>query len=195
MIIFASSKNMFFKMARIKLHDKYFVTSIPNEEIERAICAVGRQISEDYRDKDCPVFLSVLNGSFMFTASLMKSIEIQAELSFIKLSSYDGTESTGCVRQLLGLNKNIKGRNVLIVEDIVDTGNTIVELVKLLQEAGAADIKVCTLLLKPDSYDKEIKIDYPAIKIPNDFIVGYGLDYDELGRQYKDIYVLDPNQD
>lgn len=195
MIIFASSKNMFFKMARIKLHDKYFETSIPNEEIERAICGVGRQISEDYRDKDCPVFLSVLNGSFMFTASLMKSIEIQAELSFIKLSSYDGTESTGCVRQLLGLNKNIKGRNVLIVEDIVDTGNTIVELVKLLQEAGAADIKVCTLLLKPDSYDKEIKIDYPAIKIPNDFIVGYGLDYDELGRQYKDIYVLDSNQD
>lgn len=195
MIIFASSKNMFFKMARIKLHDKYFVTSIPNEEIERAICSVGRQISEDYRDKECPVFLSVLNGSFMFTASLMKSIEIQAELSFIKLSSYDGTESTGCVRQLLGLNKNIKGRNVLIVEDIVDTGNTIVELVKLLQEAGAADIKVCTLLLKPDSYDKEIKIDYPAIKIPNDFIVGYGLDYDELGRQYKDIYVLDSNQD
>ena len=186
---------MFFKMARIKLHDKYFVTSIPNEEIERAICAVGRQISEDYRDKDCPVFLSVLNGSFMFTASLMKSIEIQAELSFIKLSSYDGTESTGCVKQLLGLNKNIKGRNVLIVEDIVDTGNTIVELVKLLQEAGAADIKVCTLLLKPDSYDKEIKIDYPAIRIPNDFIVGYGLDYDELGRQYKDIYVLDSNQD
>lgn len=195
MIIFASSKNMFFKMARIKLHDKYFVTSIPNEEIERAICGVARQISEDYRDKDCPVFLSVLNGSFMFTASLMKSIDIQAELSFIKLSSYDGTESTGCVRQLLGLNKNIKGRNVLIVEDIVDTGNTIVELVKLLQEAGAADIKVCTLLLKPDSYDKEIKIDYPAIKIPNDFIVGYGLDYDELGRQYKDIYVLDSNQD
>lgn len=182
-------------MERIKLHDKYFIPSIQNREIEEAIEKLGKKISDDYRDKEHPLFLSVLNGSFMFTASLMKSIDIQAEVSFIKLSSYDGTESTGCVKQLLGLNKNVKGRNVLIVEDIVDTGNTIVELVKLLQEAGASDIKVCTLLLKPESYDKDIKIDYPAFKIPNDFIVGYGLDYDELGRQYKDIYVLDPNQD
>lgn len=182
-------------MARIKLHDKYFIPSLSNEEIEAAINVVAKQISDDYREKEHPIFLSVLNGSFMFTASLMKSIDIQAEVSFIKLSSYDGTESTGCVKQLLGLNKSIKGRNVLIVEDIVDTGNTIVELVELLKEAGAADIKVCTLLLKPESYNKDIKIDYPALKIPNDFIVGFGLDYDELGRQYKDIYVLDPNQD
>ncbi len=182
-------------MARIKLHDKYFIPSLSNEEIESGIEALARQISNDYRDKETPLFLSVLNGSFMFTASLMKNLDIQAEISFIKMSSYDGTQSTGCVKQLLGLNRNIKGRNVLIVEDIVDTGNTIVELVKLLEEAGASEIKICTLLLKPDSYDKEIKIDYPAFKIPNDFIVGYGLDYDELGRQYKDIYVLDPNQD
>lgn len=182
-------------MARIKLHDKYFIPSLPNEEIEKAIEAVAEKICNDYRDQEHPIFLSVLNGSFMFTASLMKYLDIQAEVSFIKMSSYDGTQSTGCVKQLLGLNKNIKGKNVLIVEDIVDTGNTIVELVQLLKEAGAADIKVCTLLIKPESYNKDIKIDYPALSIPNDFIVGFGLDYDELGRQYKDIYVLDPNQD
>lgn len=181
-------------MARIKLHDKYFIPSIPNEEIERAVSIIAKEISDEYRDKEHPIFLSILNGSFMFTASLMQKIDIQAEVSFIKMSSYDGTESTGCVKQLLGLNKNISGKSVIIVEDIIDTGNTIVELVALLKNAGAGEIKVCTLLLKPDSYKKDIKIDYPAIRIPNDFIVGYGLDYDELGRQYKDIYVLDPNQ-
>ncbi len=182
-------------MARIKLHDKYFITSITNDEIEKAIQVVAEQVSEYYKGKERPIILSVLNGSFMFTASLMQKIDTLVELSFIKLSSYCGTESTGEIKQVLGLNKDITGRNVLIVEDIVDTGNTMVDLVALLKEKGAADIKICTLLLKPNSYNKDIKIDYPAIKIPNDFIVGYGLDYDELGRQYKDIYVLDPNQD
>lgn len=181
-------------MDRIKLHDKYFKTFISNSEIEKAIQVVADKISADYKGKDAPIFLSVLNGSFMFAASLMKDISIQCEISFVKLASYSGTQSTGDVKQVIGLNKSVAGKNIIIIEDIVDTGATIVELHKILKNAGAADIKVCTLLLKPKSYDKEVKIDYPAIEIPNDFIVGFGLDYDQLGRQYKDIYVLDSNE-
>lgn len=182
-------------MQRIKLHDKYFKIFIPNDEIEQAIDKVAKQISYDYKNKELPLFLSVLNGSFMFTASLMKQLEIQAEISFVKLSSYMGTKTTGEVKQIIGLNKSVKGRNIIIVEDIVDTGATIEELNALLKEAGAQDIKVCTLLFKPNSYKKSIAIDYPAINIPNDFIVGFGLDYDQIGRQYKDIYVLDESNE
>lgn len=195
MIIFAPSKKFSKTMQRIKLHDKYFKIFIPNDEIEQAIDKVAKQISYDYKNKELPLFLSVLNGSFMFTASLMKQLEIQAEISFVKLSSYMGTKTTGEVKQIIGLNKSVKGRNIIIVEDIVDTGATIEELNALLKEAGAQDIKVCTLLFKPNSYKKSIAIDYPAINIPNDFIVGFGLDYDQIGRQYKDIYVLDESNE
>lgn len=181
-------------MARIKLHDKYFVPFISNEEIEKAVETTAKQISSDYKDKEAPLFLSVLNGSFMYASSLLQKLTIPAEISFIKLSSYHGTETTGSVKQLIGLNQDIAGRDVVIVEDIVDTGTTIVELVDVVKKAGAASVKITTLLLKPEAYHKEIAIDYPAMKIPNDFIVGYGLDYNQLGRQYKDIYVLDPNQ-
>ena len=178
-------------MERIKLHDKEFKIFIPSEKILNSISEVAEKLNNDYKNCETPLFLSVLNGSFMFTADLIKLINFQCEISFIKLSSYSGTESTGEILEILGLNSSVKGRNIIVVEDIVDTGTTIEELYKLLSEAGAADIKICTLLLKPDAYDKEIKIDYTAMMIPNDFIVGYGLDYNELGRQYKDIYVLD----
>ncbi|PKO97287.1 MAG: hypoxanthine phosphoribosyltransferase [Bacteroidetes bacterium HGW-Bacteroidetes-7] len=178
-------------MERIKLHDKEFKIFIPSEKILNSISEVAEKLNNDYKNCETPLFLSVLNGSFMFTSDLIKLINFQCEISFIKLSSYSGTESTGEIKEILGLNSSVKGRNIIVVEDIVDTGTTIEELYKLLSEAGAADIKICTLLLKPDAYDKEIKIDYTAMKIPNDFIVGYGLDYNELGRQYKDIYVLD----
>ena len=180
-------------MERIKLHDKYFKVMIPYEKIEESISKVANQINEDYKDVENPLFLSVLNGSFMFTADLLKKIDFGCEISFIKLSSYSGVSSTGEVKQIIGLNKSIKDRSIIILEDIVDTGATIVELHELLTKSGAKDVKICTLLLKPDAYKKDIKIDYSAIQIPNDFIVGYGLDYDELGRQYKDIYVLDNN--
>jgi hypoxanthine phosphoribosyltransferase len=178
-------------MEKIKLHDKYFKIFIPNEEIEKAIDKTAEKINKDLKDVDTPIFLSVLSGSFMFTADLMKRIDFQCDITFIKLTSYCGTSSTGEVKEIMGLNKSVEGKTVVIVEDIVDTGNTIEELFKLLKAKGVADIKVCTLLFKPDSYKKEIKIDYSAITIPNDFIVGFGLDYDQLGRQYKDIYVLD----
>ncbi|MDO9680816.1 MAG: hypoxanthine phosphoribosyltransferase [Bacteroidales bacterium] len=178
-------------MERIKLHDKEFKIFIPSEKILNSIGEVAEKLNNDYKNCETPLFLSVLNGSFMFTSDLIKLIKFQCEISFIKLSSYSGTESTGEIKEILGLNSSVKGRNVIVVEDIVDTGTTIEELYKLLRAAGAADIKICTLLLKPEAYDKEIKIDYTAMQIPNDFIVGYGLDYNELGRQYKDIYVLD----
>ena len=132
-----------------------------------------------------------MNGSIMFTAELMKRLEFNCELVSIKLTSYEGTGSTGRVRQAMGLTAGIKGRRVIIVEDIVDTGNTIVELKQILNDAGAAESIVCTLLFKPESCTRDVKLDYVAIQIPNDFIVGFGLDYNEIGRNLKDIYVLD----
>jgi hypoxanthine phosphoribosyltransferase len=177
-------------MERIKLHDKEFKIFIPHEKILKSIGEVAAKINIDYKERETPLFLSVLNGSFMFTSDLIKLIDFQCEISFIKLSSYSGTESTGEIKEIMGLNSPVKGRSVIIVEDIVDTGATIEELYRMLDEAGAADVKICTLLLKPEAYHKDIKIDYVALEIPNDFIVGYGLDYNELGRQYKDIYVL-----
>ena len=152
---------------------------------------MAQQINEDLKDTDTPIFLSVLKGSFMFTADLMRKITVKSDVVFIKLSSYEGTSSSGNVKQIMGLTKSVEGRTVVVVEDIVETGNTIEEMYKILKDAGAADIRICTLLFKPGVYRKDIKIDYAALRIPNDFIVGYGLDYNQLGRQYKDIYVLD----
>ena len=178
-------------MERIQLHDKYFKPFIPNSKIEEAVEKVAEKLNSDYTNEDTPIFLSVLNGSFMFTASLMKHINFNCEISFVKLASYSGTESSGCINKIIGLSDKVAGRKVIIIEDIVDTGNTIEELVKLLKERQVEDIKVCTLFLKPNAYKKEIPIDYPAMEIGNEFIVGYGLDYDQLGRQYKDIYIID----
>lgn len=181
-------------MERIKLHDKYFKICMPAAQIDEAITKVAEKINTDMKDVDTPIFLSVLNGSFMFTADLMRKIKIQSDVVFIKLASYDGTSTTGSVKQIMGLTKSVKGKTVVVVEDIVDTGGTIEELHKILKAEGVEDIRICTLLFKPNSYKKDIKIDYPALVIPNDFIVGFGLDYDQLGRQYKDIYVLDEEQ-
>lgn len=178
-------------MERITLHDKSFRIFIPHDKILKSIEELAAKMNRDFSQTDVPLFLSVLNGSFMFTSDLMKHLEFQCELSFIKVSSYSGVESTGELKHILGLNTDVKGRTVVLVEDIVDTGATIVELYSMLKEAGAAKVVVCTLLLKPDAYKRDVPIDYVAMKIPNDFIVGYGLDYDEIGRQYKDIYVLD----
>lgn len=178
-------------MDRIRLHDKEFRLFIPNEKIEAAIEKVADRLNNDYSDEDSPLLLSVLNGSFMFCASLMQKLRFKPELSFIKIASYCGTESSGKTRELIGLGCDVKGRKVIIVEDIVDTGTTIAYLHKLLSEQGAAEIKVCTLFLKPESYRENIPIDYPVMKIGNEFIVGFGLDYDQIGRQYKDIYIID----
>lgn len=176
-------------MSTIKVKEKQFAISIPEAEILTAVQRVADAINHDLEGKD-PLFLSVLNGAFMFTADLMKRITIPCEVSFIKLSSYEGTSSTGQVRQLMGLNQCIKGRTVVIVEDIVDTGLTMQKLLELLQAQEPAEVHIATLLLKPDKLKVPLHIEYAAMQIPNDFIVGYGLDYDGFGRNYKDIYTV-----
>ena len=157
---------------------------------DEAVAAVACRINEDYRDKPTPLFVGVLNGSFMFMSDLIKKIEFNNELSFVKLASYEGTCSTGCVKNLIGLNNSIEGRHVIIVEDIVDTGESIEHMIGELKSHNPASIEVCTLFFKPDSYRKQLPIKYRAMEIGNEFIVGYGLDYDQLGRSLKDIYVV-----
>ena len=179
-------------MEKITLKDKTFKTFIPYEKISAAIDVVADKINADFRGcTDFPILLCVLNGSIMFMAELMKRLDFNCQVISIKLTSYEGTSTTGRVKQAMGLTADITGRRVIVVEDIVDSGNTIVELKEILKEKGAAESFTCTLLFKPDSYDKNVRLDYVAMEIPNDFIVGFGLDYDELGRNYKDIYVLD----
>ena len=176
----------------IKLHDKVFKPFIPNERIEEAIDRLAEKMNADHAGKSqVPVLLCVLNGSILFTAELMKRLDFDVDLMSIKLSSYQGTSSTGQVKSEMGLTGDVTGKEVIIVEDIVDTGRTIEALVKILEARKAADVKVCTMLLKPEMYNKDIALDYVAMEIPDDFIVGFGLDYDGLGRNYKDIYVLD----
>ena len=179
-------------MEKITLKDKTFKKLISYEKIASAIDAVAEKINADFEGcTDVPVLLCVLNGSIMFMGELMKRLNFNCQIISTKLTSYVGTSTTGRVKQAMGLTSSIEGRRVIIVEDIVDTGNTIVELKDILKENKAAESKICTLLLKPDAYKKDIKIDYVAMEIPNDFIVGFGLDYDELGRNLKDIYTLD----
>lgn len=174
----------------IKLHDRKFRVMIPAAKIDEAVTAVAQRINADYADKDTPLFVGVLNGSFMFMSDLIKKIEFNSELSFVKLASYEGTQTTGDVKCLIGLNQSLEGRHVIIVEDIVDTGESIERMVRDLEKLHPASIAVCTLFFKPGSYRKQIPIDYRAMEIGNEFIVGYGLDYNQLGRNLKDIYVV-----
>ena len=172
----------------IKLHDKKFKIMIPAEKIDEAVSAVAQRINEDYGDKETPLFVGVLNGSFMFMSDLIKKIEFNNELSFVKLASYEGTCSSGCVKSLIGLNGSIEGRHVIV--DIVDMGESIEYMICDLKAQKPASLEVCTLFFKPGSYRKQIPIKYRAMEIGNEFIVGYGLDYDQLGRSLKDIYVV-----
>lgn len=177
-------------MSTIRIKDKNFKLSIPENEILEKVKKVADQINKDL-DGKMPIFLSVLNGAFMFTSDLMKYVNIPSEISFIKLASYSGTESTGCVKQVMGLTHDIKDRTVVIVEDIIDTGLTMVKLLDILKQCQPKEIKICTLLVKPEKLKVDLNIDYVAMSIPNDFIVGYGLDYDELGRNLPSIYTVE----
>ena len=174
----------------IKLHDRNFKVMIPADKIEVAVSAVADKINADYREKKNPIFIGVLNGSVMFMSDLMKKIDFCCEISFVKLASYCGTCSSGEVTNLIGLNRDIEGRDVIIVEDIVDTGASIEHMVAELQRHNPASVRICTLFFKPNAYKRSIPIDYPAMEIGNEFIVGYGLDYDQLGRNLKDVYVV-----
>ncbi len=173
----------------IHLHDKTFEAFISSEEIDFAIKNMAKQMDDDFFN-EIPVFVGVLNGAFMVMADLMKQYRGMCEVSFVKMASYEGTQSTNKVKQLIGLNQDLEGRTVVIVEDIVDTGNTIEVLKSILKDKKVKHLKIATLFLKPDAFKKDIKLDYVGIRIPNKFIVGYGLDYDGLGRNLPDVYQL-----
>ena len=176
-------------MKTVKLHNKEFEIFITETEISAIVHSMANQIN-NIGIKN-PLFIAVLNGSFLFAADIMRKINIpNSEISFIKLSSYLGTESTGEVNELIGLGQDIKNRNIIILEDIIDTGITLEKIISLLEKEEVADIKVATLLFKPEAYKKDIEIDFIGESIANDFVVGYGLDYDEIGRNLPHIYKL-----
>lgn len=189
-IIYKTDSNLILsKMNAIKIKDKEFVISIPEERILAEVDRLAAQISKDFEGKD-PLFLGVLNGSFMFAADLFRRITIPSEISFVKLASYEGTSSTGVIKEVIGLSENITGRPVIIVEDIIDTGCTMRNLIENLGTRSPESIHVCTLLLKPEKLQVALDVEYVALQIPNDFIVGYGLDYDGYGRNLRDIYTV-----
>ena len=173
----------------VRIKDKTFKISIPEAEIKARVKAVAQQISKDL-DGQNPLFLGVLNGSFIFAADLMREMTIPCEVSFVKLASYQGTTSTGKVTEVLGINEDLAGRDVIIVEDIVDTGLTMKRMIESLGTRNPASVSVCALLVKPDKLQVELDMKYVAFRIPNEFILGYGLDYDQAARGLKDIYTL-----
>lgn len=177
------------QLKRIKIHDKVFEPYLSKEEIQEAVSRVAQEITKKYQGKK-PVFLGVLNGCFQFASDLLKQIDFDCEISFVKVASYQGTESTGNVRQLLGMDRKLKGRHVIILEDIVDTGNTVEAIMDNIQGMGAESIAIATLLFKKDVYDKDIPIQFVAKEIKPEFVVGYGLDYDGLGRNLNELYIL-----
>ena len=176
-------------MSRIKLIDKVFETSITEAEIQERVKAVADRINKDMADKN-PILLAVLNGSFMFAADLMRMLTIPCEISFVKLASYQGTTSTGTIKEVIGINEDLSGRTVIIVEDIVESGLTIKRMIETIGTRAPKSIHICTLLIKPERLTVPLDVEYAAIEIPNDFIVGYGLDYNQQGRNLRDIYTL-----
>ena len=173
----------------IQLHDKQFVPFISAQEIDFAIAKIAALVEDDFTD-ETPVFIGVLNGAFMVVSDFMKHYKSPCEVSFIKMASYEGTSSTNEVKLLLGLNQDLSGRTVIVIEDIVDTGNTLVALKELFKKQNVKHFKIATLFFKPEAYKQNIKIDYVGIRIPNKFIVGYGLDYNGLGRNLPEVYQL-----
>ena len=176
-------------MNEIKVLDREFSEYITEDEIQSRITAMAEKISEDLQDRDV-LFFGILNGSFLFAADIFRQIKLNAQISFIKLASYEGTGSTGKIKELIGWNEDISGKTVVVLEDIVDTGSTLERIIGELTLRKASDVKICTLLFKPEAYTRDIPIDYIGFEIPNNFVVGYGLDYDGYGRNLKSIYKI-----
>lgn len=178
-------------MKKVQILDKKFALSIPEKKIQEAIKTISEQINTDFKNRN-PLFVSILNGSFMFASDLIKQITIPSEITFIKVASYTNTQSTGVVTEIFGLDHDVENRPVIIVEDIVDSGLTMQKIIEQLRSHGAEELYVATLLLKPDALRFKVPLDYVALRIPNEFIVGYGLDYNGYGRNLRDIYTLMP---
>lgn len=176
-------------MNKISIKDKTFEICITHSEIIEIIKKIANRLNNDFKDKN-PIFLGVLNGVFMYAGELMKHIDFPCEVSFVKLSSYSGIQSSNKIIELIGLSEELKGRNIVIMEDVIDTGMTIQYLLQQLKDFGVNDVKIATFLYKPNAFKSNYKIDYVGKEIPNDFIVGYGFDYDGYGRNTKDIYKL-----
>lgn len=174
---------------KIKVKDKEFRVFIKAEDLDVAVAKVADSINADLKGR-VPLFLVVLNGAFMFASDLMKKIKIENNISFVKLSSYTGTRSSQVINELIGLNEVVKGRTVVIIEDIIDTGFTMRRMLDILHGQEAADVRIATLFYKPDAFQSDYPIDYVGIEIQNDFIVGYGLDYDGFARNLPDIYKI-----
>jgi hypoxanthine phosphoribosyltransferase len=172
----------------MKILDLEFKPYIDRSEILHKVRKMAESINLDYKDKD-PLFLSILNGSFIFTADLLREINVQSQISFIKLSSYSQVTSTGKVKELIGLNDNVFNRNLIIIEDIIDSGLTLQHVRAALEDLGAASVEIATLFLKPESFHKGFDIKYVGFSIPNNFIVGYGMDYEGYGRNLPDVYI------
>jgi len=173
----------------LQIKDKSFEMSIPSEKILKEVKRMATQVNADLATAN-PLFLVVLNGAFMFAADLMKEVHIPCEISFVKLSSYNGEKTSGKVTELIGLNEAIKGRTVVVVEDIVDTGITMNKIITLLRAKQPKELRIATFFSKPEAIQQPVRLDYVGMQIPNNFIVGYGLDYDGLGRNLKDVYTL-----
>ena len=176
-------------MEKIQVLDKQFRLYLPESEIQEVVRRVAAELSRDYKGRN-PILCPVLTGSFVFAADLVRQLDFDAEVSFVRYSSYSGMSTTGKVKEVMGLNEDISGRTVIIVEDIVDTGRTMRQMLDSLGVRRPASIHICTLFVKPDKLEEPLDIEYAAFSIPNDFIVGYGLDYDQQGRGLKEIYTL-----
>jgi hypoxanthine phosphoribosyltransferase len=179
-------------MAALKVHDKYFIPYITEGDLHKRIGELAAQIDADFKDKR-PLFIAILNGSFMFAGDLFKHITIESEICFIKLASYKGTKSTGQVITAIGLDTDLTGRHVIVLEDIIDTGKTLSEFLPQLHNQQPLSLKIAALLHKPEATVYPINIDYLGFAVPNKFLLGYGLDYDGLGRNIKEIYQLTDN--
>ena len=173
----------------VRVHDKYFEPFIPEKTIQREVKRIAEEMNRDLASQD-PIFLGILNGAFMFASDLYKQLDFPSQITFLKLASYSGTQSTGSVKQLIGINRDLKDRVVVVLEDIVDTGVTLETIIRQLSGFEPAEIKVATFLHKPDATVKKVKLDYVGISIPNNFILGYGLDYEGYGRNFREIYQL-----
>jgi hypoxanthine phosphoribosyltransferase len=176
-------------MKTVQVKDKQFELFISEDKLQNEIKRIADSICNDYLGKS-PLFLVILNGSFMFASDLFKNIQLPVEISFIKVSSYSGVASTECVKELIGLNEDIEGRDVIIVEDVVDTGLTMKDTLALINAKNPSSVSICTLLFKPNKLQVKLDVKYVAMEIPDDFIVGYGLDYDGYGRNLRDIYKI-----